>query len=251
MFERLRHDLELKKQMVTVSIIATIVILMEGIIFFHIVTPQVIEGLQDMLNANSPSLNEDPVLQALTRCTLSIGHSRELGLLGATNNGALLHAFLIGALPILFVLILWGTSEPLRKTSWKPIWIDVFVTAGFIATFQIAFYFFGQQWRYADFLVMVNDICKGYNEVSKATNAATDCGPCLEKLQKILDQSPVLRNIQQVGQSPDSLMAEKLQKILDQSPVYRKIQSAETSLVESPAKQFFDLLNPSTFNSSN
>ena len=68
MLERLRHDVELKKQVVAVSLIASVIIALEALIFFAVVTPQVERGLKSMLRTDETLWSEDTMAQSLLRC---------------------------------------------------------------------------------------------------------------------------------------------------------------------------------------
>ena len=216
MFQRLRHDVELKKQIVTVAIIATIVIALESIIFFAIVTPQVMDSLRDMLDLRleQPALQSDPVAQAMVRCAVGIAHERETDLLNQNRKSAFVHAGLIGSLPLLLVLSLWAGSEPLRRARWWPIVVDVSVTAACIGLFQVIFYFLGKRWRYAGDAAMVDSIAKEYAEVSAQTNAATDCAPCMEKLQALMNKSPTIIRLRKEMDRPEELLRATVQQLM-------------------------------------
>ena len=122
---KLLHDFELKKQLVTVALVATAITLLECVLFFKIVHPQVTNQLQWMLHRDTPVMNADPVAQSILRCLMGVAQEREDELVQRTNIGAKVHAGIIATLPLLFVLILWSCSTPLRKARWKPIFVDV------------------------------------------------------------------------------------------------------------------------------
>ena len=136
---KLRHDVELKKQLVTVALVATAITVLECVLFFKIVHPQVTNQMQWMLHRDSPIMNTDPMVQSLLRCLMGVAQEREDELVQRTNIGAKVHAGMIATLPLLFVLMLWSCSAPLRRARWKPIFVDVAVTVACIFAFQIAF----------------------------------------------------------------------------------------------------------------
>jgi hypothetical protein len=215
MFHRLCHDLELKKQIVAICLIAAIVMAMETFLFFGIITPQIVDNLAWMLRRDQPVLGQDPVIQAMTRCLLRVAHERELELLRNTNQAALLHAILIGASSLLLVLSLYAFSGPLRRAPWRNIWVDVGVTASCIVVFQVVFYFFGQRWRYADASAMLQSVCKRYNEVSKDTNAAVSCDPCMDKVQNVLNRSPTYVRLKAIADEPNAILNDDTKQLLD------------------------------------
>ena len=192
MLHRLRTDVELKKQVVAVALIATIITVFEAILFFAIVSPQVKGQLHWMLRQDQKILQGDPLVQALARCMMVVAHDREERLVNHNNRGAILHAALVATLPVVLIVAMWVSSAPLRQARWKPILIDVFVTVLCIGLFQIAFYFFGKNWRYASLDGMMADVCGEYKIRMKDT-MMPDCGPCTLKLRDILLKSPMLR----------------------------------------------------------
>ena len=217
MLDRLRHDLELKKQIVAVAFIATIVVCLESVLFFGIVTPEVTRNLRRMLQTDPDNafLKEDPVAQAFLRCMLGITQEREIQLLERNNQGSLQNAILIALLPLLIVLAMWASSEPLRKARWRPIWIDVGVTAGCIALFQVVFYFFGRRWRYAGTVTMIKDVCEEYRKTSGLSNVVPDCGSCSDKVQNVLNRSPTVARLRQGLDDPAGIRNITVGQMLD------------------------------------
>jgi hypothetical protein len=185
MWKRLLHDVELKRQIVTVSMVATIITVFEAVLFFGIISPQVKDQLQDMLRRDQKSLQGDELAQSILRCVMATAHEREVYLLNRNNRGALVHTVLVIALPLVIIATLCLSSGPLRRSPWKPIFLDVSITVFGIGAFQICFYFLGKQWWYASLDSMAADVCTGYRKATKDTKVSR-CDGCPSQAKEMV-----------------------------------------------------------------
>ena len=184
MWKRVLHDVELKKQIVTVSLVAMLITVFEAVLFFGIISPQVRAQLHDMLNRNQNSPG-NKVAQSVLRCMTATAHEQEVYLLNRNNRGAFLHTILVILLPLVIIATLCLSSGPLRRSRWRPIFLDVLVTVLCIGTFQICFYFLGKQWRYTGIESMMADICTGYRKATKDTKVVR-CDRCPSQWEKMV-----------------------------------------------------------------
>lgn len=211
MFQRVSQDLELKKQMVTMALVGTAVVLFESFLFFVIVTPQVNANIRRMLRLSEGPFDKDPMWQAVARCCLNVADAREQRLVKHNNQGAALHAALIAAMPLLLVLLMLTMSQRLRSSSWRSVWMDASITVVCIASFQVVFYFFGQRRRYSGGDAMALDVCEEYWRIHGTRSGVRDCGACADKLRKMMQSSPTAQRLQSL--SPDAVLQGLLPRI--------------------------------------
>lgn len=71
------HDVEVKKQVVTVAIVGLLITSIEAYLYYYVLTPEVRGGIKRMLHRNKPVLEHDAVAQEALRIALTAAHSRE------------------------------------------------------------------------------------------------------------------------------------------------------------------------------
>lgn len=123
---------EIQRQVVTVCVVAAVVTVLEAVLFFRIVTPEVQHGLRSVL-ANvlgDAPLRSDPVARDALRAALRAADERERALVDRINAGTmpwlidpvasngltetLFNAALIAAVPVVVIAFIYAASPALR-----------------------------------------------------------------------------------------------------------------------------------------
>ena len=188
-------DPELAKQFVTVCACAAIVTVLEAVLFFRIVSPEVEHSLHGMLGslAAGPPLPDDPVARDALRAALAAADARERVLVGQVNRAALFNAAAIAALPVLAAGAVLALHPGLRGASKWPIVADCAVIMAGIAAFEHVFYVMGHRWVYpadAEMTTTVTDAYRAGLPAGADASPVADCAACLEKLRAQADASP-------------------------------------------------------------
>lgn len=140
---QLRHDVDVKKQLLTICWVAVVLALFELVFFLRIIVPQVRTAMGGMLRQASggQALGGDHPATPYARAVLATMNAREAELIAATRRGAVLNGVLIVALPLVVIAALYAGSPPLRAARKRDVLWDVLITVGAIIAFQIVFYF--------------------------------------------------------------------------------------------------------------
>ena len=111
-WQRLAHDLETKRQLVTVGLVALFVIGFEVVFFYAAVVPRVRDAIQWMLKRPTPAM--DPDARAALDTYLEFMDQQERKTVAAANHATVVYAFLIALLPLVLIAVLYASSAPLR-----------------------------------------------------------------------------------------------------------------------------------------
>lgn len=178
---QLRHDVDVKKQLLTICWVAVVLALFELLLFLRVIVPQVRTSMGGMLRGatGGRSLGADHPATPYARALLAALHEREAELIAATRRGAVLNGALIVALPLIVVAAMYAGSPALRAAPKRDVLWDVVVTVGAIIAFQTVFYFLGQNWNYATNPEMAYDVAREYDTEA---GGVLDCAGLAAKL---------------------------------------------------------------------
>ena len=146
-WDRLVSDVEVKKQLVAIALVAFAVMVGEAILYFCVIVPEVRGKIETLLRGEDV-LRADPAARQAVRAVLGTAVDREAALVGEANRAAYAATAIIVAVPALTVALLYLGSHDLRRAAWRPILLDVFVVLLFIGLFQVLFYHFGHRWAF-------------------------------------------------------------------------------------------------------
>lgn len=188
LFHQLRHDVEVKKQIVTVAIVGILVTLLEAVLYYYILIPEVRGNLVRMLDKEEPILGDDETTRDAVHIALETAHRREQELTEDRNRVTKVSLGLVLLLLVTTVVLLYAFSAPLRRSNQWHIVADVVVVASGYAAFEYLFYQMGHKWNYEGDIEMQHAVAAAY-QAAAPDSAVTACGGCADRLQERLARS--------------------------------------------------------------
>ena len=161
-WDRMKTDMDVKRQVLAVSLIAFLMGTFELIFFLRIVVPTVRSGMVKMLRDLVPS-GPPNLARRVARTAVAVAEERERDLVVRNNASARTSGIIIALVPLLLVLWMLSRYPDLRCSGRRHVILDVLMVFGCLVAFQVTFFFLGQQFAYTSSPEMVNDIAKQYN----------------------------------------------------------------------------------------
>lgn len=201
-WSRITGDVEVKKQLVTACVVASLVTVYESLLFFGVVMPRGYSSLQTILHRKNAVLPDDPTQQEALRTMLATADVLEDRFIKENHTNSVLVASILAVLPLLIVMFIFATSSKFRKESKVDMYIDIVLVASGILVFQGAFFMLGLQWGYPGENEMVVDVADVYRAGANGP-LATDCDGCIQVLRERLKDSPTAKRLMQDMDNPD------------------------------------------------
>ena len=209
------HDVGVKQQLFTVCVTAVLVMAAESVLFFVIVIPMVRESMRDLIGKKPPVLSSDPFMQAVVSTVLEVADEQEKDIMDRNNEGCVVTAGAITAIPLLIVMMMYAKSSALRAAPIRRPVFDALVVAIGVIIFQGVFFLFSRRWKYPDVDELVTQVAGAYESHSNGT-VFSDCAPCLERLQHKWNESPTIQKLRNGGIQEDvtNLVSDEIKRQL-------------------------------------
>lgn len=151
-------------QVTSILLVTSIVVAIELCLYLYAVVPAARKGLRTIMQPSTkPDAGDGDTVPARPfDVPLALAAEREAPLVTANNDACVLHGLLIAVVPLVLLVILFLSSRRLRAAPLGGTLIDVAMSVGMIAAFQLTFMFMGQQWSYPSMNFMIRTITDAY-----------------------------------------------------------------------------------------